>query len=157
MNIEQLAIQAGFTYRSNNDLYIAESKSISKALQTFADLVIKNYHDENYQVRTDNTQLIANMEAKIAELELHKCNKCNISVGGNNVPISVLDTELTAENDRLRQRVAELEARINDISTDWLVNQEKLRVAIEALENCLGGDDYYNRPLITEALNKIRS
>jgi hypothetical protein len=40
------------------------------------------------------------------------------------------------------KRIAELEA--------------KLHIAIEALENCLGGDDYYNRPLITEALAKIK-
>jgi hypothetical protein len=70
MNIEKIAYQTGVDAPSAN-------------LKLFADLIIKNYHDENYQVRTDNTQLIANMEAKIAELELHKCNKCHISVGGN--------------------------------------------------------------------------
>jgi hypothetical protein len=55
MNIEKIAYQTGVDAPSAN-------------LKLFADLIIKNYHDENYQVRTDNTQLIANMEAKIAEI-----------------------------------------------------------------------------------------
>jgi hypothetical protein len=38
-------------------------------LQTFADLIIKQHEADNPVIITDNTQTIANMEAKIAELE----------------------------------------------------------------------------------------
>lgn len=38
-------------------------------LQQFTDLVIKQYNVENPVIVTDNTQTIANMEVKIAELE----------------------------------------------------------------------------------------
>jgi len=74
MNITELAMQAGFGVRPISNEIVARHSNgswvdLTSTLQTFADLVIKNHQSENYQVRTDNTQLIANMEAKIVEQE----------------------------------------------------------------------------------------
>lgn len=61
------------------------------------------------------------------------------------------------------KRIAELEERHKRDSEEYHLMHvaltsanSKLAIAIEALDNCLGGDDYYNRPLITEALTKIK-
>jgi hypothetical protein len=188
MNIEKIAYQTGVDAPRAN-------------LQLFADLVIKNYHDENYQVRTDNTQLIYNMETKIAELEAQiqnadwdvdglKSNVAEYSVYVNAIldqfavahhsydnelsPYDnlsnlisyhvgiALDPRVSKQADEWVTKIAELEAELlkcNKCNISAKGNNEaetKLAIAIKTLENCLGGDDYYNRPLITEALTKIK-
>ena len=71
MNIIELAKQAGFELDDTNDL---EPESILyitvSTLQTFAELIIKQHEDDNPVIITDNTKTIANMEARIAELEV---------------------------------------------------------------------------------------
>jgi hypothetical protein len=114
MNIEKIAYQTGVDAPSAN-------------LKLFADLVIKNYHDENYQVRTDNTQLIANMEAKIAELEAK-----NHTIGDESI-------YMVCQHQALE--ITEL--------------NHKLTIAIEALECALSDDKPYILKC-KEALNKIR-
>lgn len=60
--VKRLAIQSGI------DLEFFQAGE----LFSFATAIVKQYQADNYQIRTDNTQTIANMEAKIAELE-DKC------------------------------------------------------------------------------------
>jgi len=71
MNIIELAKQAGFELDDTNDL---EPESILyitvSTLQTFAELIIKQHEADNPVIITDNTKTIANMEARIAELEV---------------------------------------------------------------------------------------
>ena len=88
-------------------------------LQTFADLVIKQHQADNYQVRTDNTQTIANMEAKIAELEQERND------------LNYIAMERLHEIEAKDKRIAELEARLKHVAK----NLNVLRTDVESEAN----------------------
>ena len=90
-----------------------------------------------YMVCQHQALEITELKAKLSELE-HE------------------NTMLIGEAEELKADNKTLFTRMNEVSTDWLVNQEKLKVAIEALEVLYTHEDEFVAQVATEALTKIK-